>query len=189
MLINPRKTLKHLRKKTNNKKGGGMKQKQVERILEDRIDIPGIAKELLAAGFIVSAKKKGAISGAGFLGLLRNPERFQKLKDGWIKDTLLGLDWGPSSSGRMNWKDAQKYCADQGGRLPEIDELASLADRSKYKPAIDPIFTDTQSNFYWSGATCAVDTDGAWYVDFYYGDVSFGSKTVEDVVRPVRSSQ
>jgi hypothetical protein len=166
-----------------------MKQKQVERILEDRIDIPGIAKELLAAGFVISAKKKGAIAGAGFLGLLRNPERFQKLKDGWIKDTLLGLDWGPSSSNRMSWKDAQKYCADQGGRLPEIDELASLADRSKYKPAIDPIFTDTQSHYYWSGTTYAGYTAFAWGVYFYYGYVYGVNKTYGLYVRPVRSSQ
>jgi hypothetical protein len=164
-----------------------MKQKQVERILEDRIDIPGIAKELLAAGFVVSAKKKA--TGTGFLGLLRSPERFQKLKDGWIKDTLLGLDWGQSSNKRMNWKDAQKYCADQGGRLPEIDELASLADRSKYKPAIHPIFTDTQSSLYWSGTTYAGYTVDAWVVYFDYGYVYDGSKADELYVRPVRSSQ
>jgi hypothetical protein len=166
-----------------------MKQKQLERILEDRIDIPGIAKELLVAGFVVSAKKKGPNVRAGFLGLLRSPERFQKLKDGWVKDTLLGLDWGPSSTNRMNWKDAQKYCVDQGGRLPEIDELANLADRSKYKPAIHPIFTDTQSSYYWSGTTSAGSTVYAWDVYFYYGNVYFGNKTYEYYVRPVRSSQ
>jgi hypothetical protein len=166
-----------------------MKQKQVERILEDRIDIPGIAKELLAAGFIVSAKKKDANTGVGFLSLLRNSERFQKLKDGWIKDTLLDLDWGPSSTNRMNWKDAQKHCSDQGGRLPEIDELASLVDRSKYKPAIHPIFTDTQSDNYWSGTTYADNTVNAWGVYFDDGYVDSTNKTLEYYVRPVRSSQ
>jgi hypothetical protein len=89
----------------------------------------------------------------------------------------------------MNWEDAQKYCADQGGRLPEIDELASLVDRSKYKPAIHPIFTDTQSDVYWSGTTYAVGTGGAWYVYFDDGYVNSDNKSDELYVRPVRSSQ
>ena len=124
-----------------------------------------------------------------FFEPLYNSDRFKKLKDGWIKDNLLGIDWGKSSNKRMSWAEAKEYATKEGGRLPEIDELNSLVDRSKYKPATHPIFTDTQSSYYWSGTTYAVYTGLAWVVYFGDGYVNGGSKVFEHYVRPVRSSQ
>ncbi len=124
-----------------------------------------------------------------FFEPLYNPARFKKLKDGWIKDSLLGVDWGKSSNKRMNWTEAKEYAIKEGGRLPEIDELNSLVDRSKYKPATHPIFTDAQSNNYWSGTTFAGYTGLAWFVYFGYGYVYGDYKAYGYYVRPVRSSQ
>jgi hypothetical protein len=126
-----------------------------------------------------------------FLKALRNPERFRKLKDGWVKDELVGVEWGPSSTDRMNWKDANDYCKKQGGRLPEVDELITLVDRSKYNPAINvEIFPDTKSDFYWSATAYAVNPAYAWFVYFYDGVVGSDYKGYDgSCVRPVRSSQ
>ena len=118
-------------------------------------------------------------------------QRFQKLKDGWIRDNFLGLDWGPSSTTRMNWEIAKKYAADQGGRLPTRRELESLVDITKYNPAIDKdIFPDTKTDdWYWTGDTVAWRSVYAWTVNFYFGYVDNWGKDYDFYVRPVRSSQ
>ena len=120
---------------------------------------------------------------------LSDPARFEKLSDGWIKDRLLGLDWGPSSAKEMTWKQAQEYCKKQGGRLPESCELETLTDRSKSNPAIYPIFADTKPSWYWSNTTVAWASGSAWCVAFRYGHVGSTSKGSFNSVRPVRSSQ
>ncbi|MFA5154188.1 MAG: DUF1566 domain-containing protein [Clostridia bacterium] len=127
---------------------------------------------------------------SGYLELKTSADRFEKLSDGWIKDKVLGLDWGPSSTKTMNWEDAKKYAAEQGGRLPEIDELESLADRSRRNPAINPIFADTKTDdWYWSNTPVVEYSGGAWVVSFGYGYVGNYDKDYRDFVRPVRSSQ
>lgn len=125
-----------------------------------------------------------------FSKMLLDPNRFKKLKNGWVRDSLLGLEWGPSSDKEKDWKDAQEHCKKLGGRLPEINELQSLVDYRNYSPAINKeVFHDTKSSWYWSGTTNAGYSDGAWVV-------TFGNGTVDDCylgnvsyVRPVRSSQ
>lgn len=125
-----------------------------------------------------------------FLKMLRDPNRFKKLKDGWTRDSLLGVEWGPSSTNEMNWKDAQEYCKKLGGRLPEVNELQSLVDYRSYSPAINKeIFPDTKSSWYWSGTTHAGGSYFAWMVYFSYGSVGNDSKDDNGYVRPVRSSQ
>ena len=123
--------------------------------------------------------------------LLRDPNRFKKLKDGWIRDSLLGVEWGPSSDEIMNFESAQKYCSEQGGRLPEVNELHTLANYSQKKPAIDTaFFKDTKTNdWYWTGTEVAGVSSCAWCVDFDDGFVDFFGKDGTFCVRPVRSSQ
>jgi hypothetical protein len=134
--------------------------------------------------------KKAVVIESAFISKLRSPDRFQKLEDGWIKDNLLGLDWGPSSDKRINWSDAKKYATDKGGRLPTVDELASLVDRSKRNPAIDPIFADTKTDdYYWTETALAGYSAYAWFVTFSSGTVSLYGKDRNGYVRPVRSSQ
>lgn len=166
--------------------------KKLEAIIKDSIDVNRIAKAIRAEGYKTKTDKGNkavALSGS-FLDKFHSPDRFQKLEDGWIKDNLLGLEWGLSSEKCMNWTDANKYAADKGGRLPTVDELASLVDRSKRNPAIDQIFTDTKTDdYYWTSTELASDPGNAWIVFFSYGGVSGYGKDSNDYVRPVRSSQ
>ena len=125
-----------------------------------------------------------------FIKLLRDPNRFRKLEDGWVRDSLLGIEWGPSSRESMTFKQAQAYCKKLKARLPEVNELQSLVDYTKYDPAIDTsIFADTVSNWYWSGTTHAGHSDYAWIVSFYNGFVNWYNKGYSNYVRPVRPSQ
>ena len=168
--------------------------KTIESIIKNKINVSEIAKAIRAEGYKTKTEKKRkspAVLVGGLLERLRSPDRFQKLEDGWVKDSLLGIDWGPSSSNRMNWGDAKKYCVDQKGRLPEIDELASLADRSKRDPAINTeAFPDTKTDdWYWTATEVAGFSGNAWLVDFDEGYVGYCFEDGDGYVRPVRSSQ
>lgn len=125
-----------------------------------------------------------------FLNRLQEVGRFEKLEDGWVKDNLLGLDWGPSSNKLMDWEEAKKFCADKGGRLPEIQELQTIVDYSNYKPAINTeFFPDTKiDDWYWTGTTVARWSVSAWVVPFNHGYVYNYGKDGGFHVRPVRPS-
>jgi hypothetical protein len=125
-----------------------------------------------------------------FLKLLSDPNRFQKLEDGWVRDKLCGIEWGPTSRSEMDFEDAQAYCAKLGGRLPEVNELQSLVDYSRKEPATNTdIFPDTKTSWYWSGTTQARYDDCAWCVGFNNGNVNNNNKDNDNYVRPVRASQ
>lgn len=125
-----------------------------------------------------------------FMKLLRDPNRFKKLPDGWVRDTLVGVEWGPCSGKYLTFKQAQEYCAKLGGRLPEVNELQSLVDYTKSEPAIDKeIFPDTKSSWYWTGTEVSGCSSSAWIVSFGYGYVSSNSRGNVNYVRPVRASQ
>ena len=125
-----------------------------------------------------------------FLKLLRDPNRFKKLDDGWVRDSLCGIEWGPSSEDRMPWAKAKDYCAKLKGRLPEVNELQSLVDYSKHDPAIDKsLFPDTKSSWYWTGTEVAGGSGYAWGVGFYGGLVGYDFRASSSYVRPCRASQ
>jgi len=125
---------------------------------------------------------------SAFIKLLKDPNRFQKLEDGWVRDKLVGVEWGPTSKDTMTFKKAQEYCAKLGGRLPEVEELMSIADRTKHDPAINTdVFPDTKSSWYWTGTTHARWNDCAWCVVFSFGGV-YGSSLRTMSVMCVRSA-
>ena len=117
-------------------------------------------------------------------------ERFKILPDNWIKDTVTGLEWGPSSNAYLNLELAQKYCKDNGGRLPTRQELESILDLTKHDPAIDKtIFKDTHSSYYWTSTKCAWNISCSWCVSFNDGYVDGCNVDYSIYVRPVRASQ
>jgi len=113
----------------------------------------------------------------------------------WILTVWTLSAAGLTTPSYMTWAnsiincEALVYAGFSDWRLPNIKELPSIVDYSAYSPAIDgTFFPNTQSDYYWSGTTCALYTDFAWLVHFYDGYVDRVTETVEYYVRPVRGS-
>ena len=75
-------------------------------------------------------------------------------------------------------------------RLPSIDELMYIADRSKRNPAIDTsYFTNVVSSYYWSSTTVVGYEYDAWRVYFGGGYDGWSYKSNSRYVRCVRDGQ
>jgi len=91
------------------------------------------------------------------------------LDDTEVCDNTTGLNWqqNPDSILR-NHADALTHCASLVGgfRLPEVKELISLVDYTRFNPALPAShpFTNVQSDNYWSATTSAADPSFAWGV-------------------------
>ena len=73
-------------------------------------------------------------------------------------------------------------------RLPNINELLSLVDRSSFNPALpalDP-FINVKSVGYWTSTAYPAGPDDFWVVDFTNGSVAFYDDTVPQRVWCVR---
>jgi hypothetical protein len=92
----------------------------------------------------------------------------------------------------MYWVDALSYCAnlDLGGfqdwRLPDIIELQSIVDYSRYGSAIDTTYFTDGSALFWSSTNYSEYTWYARYVYFYNGYSSAQFKTNSHYARCVR---
>ena len=104
--------------------------------------------------------------------------RFIDNGDGTVTDTKLGLMWSKATitEADVTQHQAEDLCrelrlADHADwRLPTVDELFALADRSRYNPAIDTeAFPDTSSDWYWTSTITAWSSSHAWYLYFSYG--------------------
>ena len=102
------------------------------------------------------------------------------------------LTWSPTSPERMNWDDAQQWCAAQGDgwRCPIIQELISIVDyATTEKPCvITSLRATTVAASYWSSTLGALDPSLAWDVDFVVGYVLNDSKFTFNYVRAVRGT-
>lgn len=108
-----------------------------------------------------------------------------------VTDQKTGLVWRRCSEG-MSWNGstcagtasaftheaALQYAATQASstgvawRLPNVKELASIVDRSRNNPAIDPTaFPAAPVSSFWSASPAAGISVYAWYVNFYSGNV------------------
>ena len=119
-----------------------------------------------------------------------------------VTDSKTGLTWrrcseGQAWSGTTCTGTALAYTHEQalaraqtqtGWRLPDVKELASLADRSPGNPAIDPtVFPGAVSSWYWSSSPFAGISSSAWVVNFANGLVSYYSRSLyQSYVRLVR---
>ena len=118
--------------------------------------------------------------------------------DDTATDTQTGLMWQRATLDiEMDWDIALAHCngLSLGGyddwRLPTREELRSIVDYDKYKPAIDEsYFPNTVSSDYWSSTTGADYEDYAWFVHFYYGYGGYyNDKSYSRYVRAVRGGQ
>jgi hypothetical protein len=109
-----------------------------------------------------------------------------------VTDHKTGLVWQTTDDGQWrDFADASQYCTDlvlganANWRLPELEELQTIVDYSRYAYAIDPLFT-CNSNTYWSGTTHAHFPANAWFVNFGDGYVNSTNKSSYEAVRCVR---
>ena len=120
-------------------------------------------------------------------------QRFHKdlKKLTWL-DPVTGLEWQLTSPGRMNWYQAQKYASNltldgkTDWRLPNIKELASLLDRTVYRPAMREEIPFWDSLSYWSATTFEHQKNSAWMVMFAGAYVLSYYKTNRYYIRCVR---
>lgn len=103
--------------------------------------------------------------------------------NGTVTDQATGLVWQQTDDGTTKtWQGALDYCntltlaSSSDWRLPNIKELRSIVDESRFSPAIDPVFSGINTS-YWSSSSNAYDPDNAWFVYFVSGLVNFYDKT------------
>lgn len=97
-----------------------------------------------------------------------------------VTDTKTNLQWTKDYGTSLTWQQALSYCEnlDYGGytdwRLPNIKELETLVDDTKYNPASS--FPEMPSSWFWSSSSFVSPTYDAWYVYFGYGYVNYNNK-------------
>jgi RHS repeat-associated protein len=96
--------------------------------------------------------------------------------NGTVTDNTTGLIWQQDDPGGLTWASALSYCEGLplGGhsdwRLPNIKELESITDDTRYNPAVDTVFfPNAHSSIYWSSTTYDGSSSDAWYIGFSYG--------------------
>ncbi|HET7163058.1 MAG TPA: DUF1566 domain-containing protein [Rhodanobacteraceae bacterium] len=121
--------------------------------------------------------------------------RFVDNGDGTVTDTAAGLMWTKATIARdKNHEQAIAAVKDldvaghKDWRLPTVEELFLLADRSRKLPAIDTdAFPDTANDWYWTSTDSAWGASCAWVVDFNDGSAGSGRRYDGACVRAVRS--
>ncbi len=118
-----------------------------------------------------------------------------------VTDRETGLQWqdnNETNSIGHNWQESIDYCESltldthDDWRLPNINELRTLIDRSKMFPVIKGVFEYIgTSNFYryWSSTSVVGNEDNVWLVGFDSGDVFGQDKNDNYYVRCVRDGQ
>jgi len=107
-----------------------------------------------------------------------------------IPSTMAWLPTGGSADAINNCENLT-YGGYTDWRLPNIKELQNIVDYGEYSPAIigsgaSTYFPNTQSSYYWSSTTYALNPSGAWYVRFSNGYVYSLNKTYSYYVRCLR---
>ena len=139
-----------------------------------------------------------------------NAARFTNNGNGTVTDNATGLMWEQKTAGgsgglhdannTYSWTNAfdvfiagvnaeggTGFAGHNDWRLPNYFELGSIIDFGRSSPTINPVFVNTQSNYYWSSTSYALNTTSAWYVGFNIGDVTKKIKTNLSYVRAVRA--
>ncbi|WP_346746762.1 DUF1566 domain-containing protein [uncultured Campylobacter sp.] len=102
----------------------------------------------------------------------------------------------------MTYAEAVHYCDNlnfagyDDWRLPTVNELLSITDDTRVKPAINKAFENVAYKIndkgeksygnYWSSTRRADDSSRAWFVDFWYGGDGFLDVSNRYFVRCVR---
>ncbi|MFZ5698765.1 MAG: DUF1566 domain-containing protein [Pseudomonadota bacterium] len=116
--------------------------------------------------------------------------RFTINPDNTVTDTTTGLIWTQNTVAKDVTHEAAKEAVaalGEGWRLPTLDELFALADRTKYSPAIDTdAFQDTANDWYWTDTPCAWNSSAVWVFAFNLGNALVNHRSYGACVRAVR---
>lgn len=77
--------------------------------------------------------------------------------------------------------NAQNYCGFNNWRLPTMDELKTIISPINHNPAVDSVFKNTQSSYYWAYS------DNGYARGINFADGSSNVSPMQDYVRAVRS--
>ena len=114
-----------------------------------------------------------------------------------VLDAKQGLMFTVAESKEMEQPEAVEYVKTlkvgmfSDWRLPSVEELFLLADRSRHSPAIDTeYFPACKSDWYWTGTLYAPSPGVyAWYVYFSGGDAFWVDRDGFGFVRACRAGQ
>lgn len=103
-----------------------------------------------------------------------------------VLDTQTRLEWQAKHAGPMTWHAAMRYAEhlDGGWRLPTIEELETLIDRTRVDPA--SAFPGAKGEWFWTLSSYADTSSIVWIVYFDDGTVGSDDKTGCYYVRCVR---
>ena len=109
--------------------------------------------------------------------------RFKKVNKGWL-DNQTGLVWKDKDElDKLTCKEARELNSG-AWRLPTAQELLSIVDYTKYRPATK--LPNIKPSYYWSVSPNAYNSDYAWGVDFDDGDSYNYHRNFNQYVRLVR---
>ncbi len=100
-----------------------------------------------------------------------------------------------SADGKKTWNEAIEMCEQLavGGysdwRLPNLNELNSITDKTTYGPAMNKEFQNKKSVRFWSSTTEDANNSNAWYSYFWCGCNDVEDKNDKNNVRCVRSAE
>ena len=123
-----------------------------------------------AKKYYYNSKKELSLGNSFWCGDIKN--RFKKINNGkkYIYDFLLKGHWSKSPKTGFSWPAAKRYCRGlgKGWSLPNIYQLLSLfgSRENKSEGYINPIFSDTDTFYFWSITPRAASASNAWVVGF-----------------------
>ena len=117
----------------------------------------------------------------------KKKERFIEVEEGFIFDKITKLLWHQNTES-MAWNASLEYAKslyDYGleWRVPAIRDLLNIINYKNVDPASK--LPNICSSYYWSSSQYVNNSDYAWRVHFYYGNVAGYNKTNDYSVRCV----
>lgn len=113
-----------------------------------------------------------------------------------VLDTSTSLLWQDAQDNRdlaLTYFEAEDYCEKlkikqyQDFRLPTLNELQSIIDYTKYKPAVLTGFLNAANETYWTTTPFADDSSEVWTIHFKKGERSVKGKHYDRNLRCVQS--
>lgn len=128
--------------------------------------------------------------------------------DGTVTDSGTGLMWMQCSLGQI-WEDGEctgdaselswqqalqqahgySFAEQSDWRLPNIKELATIAERACVRPSInETLFPNTPSDDFWTSTPSVLDAERAWVIAFFNSSNSIKQKSLFVFARLVRTA-